>query len=213
MVWWEFPKAVEETFSGGVPPWFFNLTRKSEWHLGCWSHSQTDGSPDKWRKKRWNQTQGKTPKSHAHSAVTYCLLSAQQKIKAYHFTFISSFLFHSLLSTSLHLESFVSLFFHFSVSPSGFTSPLRCSHTHSAPPPSVSHSASSLSVYHSLIQLASLVWFQSEAAVFTQWWLQKIWFKMNFTLPLSVLSCRNKCISSSLIEEKKDHRPGCWVTG
>lgn len=116
---------ISKSCRGDIQWWsttmvLFNLTRKSEWHLGRWSTSQTDRSPDKWRKKMKSNT-GKNSKSHAHSTATYCLLSTQQKIKAYHFTFISSFLSYSLLSTSLHLESFVFLFFHFSVSPfSGF---------------------------------------------------------------------------------------------
>lgn len=62
-------------------------------------------------------TEKKVTHTHAHTTAVYRLLSTQQKIKACHFTLISSFLSHSLLSTSLHLESFVSLFFHFSVSP------------------------------------------------------------------------------------------------
>lgn len=130
---------------------FFNLTRKTEWHLGRCSHSQIYGSATKWR-KRWNQTQRKNCNSHTHAPL-WLTAFHQQKIKAYRFTLISSFLFHSLLSASLHLESFVPFFFYFSVSPFfDFTSLLPCSHTHFVPPPSVSHSTPLLSVYHSLIQ-------------------------------------------------------------
>lgn len=85
---------------------FLYLTRKSEWLLEHYSHSQTGGGPDKWR-KRWKQTQRKN--SNTHTTALSVLYTAEDK----------SILLHlNLLTLHLHPESLVSLFFHFSVSPS-----------------------------------------------------------------------------------------------
>lgn len=158
--------------------------------------------------------------SHTHAHTHHCdllLLSTQQKMKAHHFTLISSFLSHSLLFTSLHLESFVSFFFHFSVSPFfGFYISVTLQPYPLRSPSSCLPFTSSLLVCHSLTQLASVGWFQSEAAIFTQWWwLQKNLIQNEFYFSFVCLPVLPAEINASVHHwiEKKDHRPGCWVTG
>lgn len=115
------------------------------------------------------------------TTATHCPLSTQQKIKAYHYTFISSFF---PIPCSLYLSTWNPLFpfsFLFLCQPSLIFTSLLCIHTHSA-------------AYRSLIQLASAVCFQPKQPSRASGGCKKIWFTMNFPPHLSVLSCRNKCM-------------------